>query len=84
MAKGQPLGKRHENNPYFSSNNQFDFFDLVASSQPLQDFAIAEFIAKSYKLCNFCKSSQIFVIAADFQQILGLDASRDVIATRIR
>ncbi len=30
------------------------------------DSAIAEFIAKSNKLCNFRKRSQIFVIAADF------------------
>ncbi len=36
---------------------------------------IAEFIAKSSKLHNFRKNSQIFVIAADFPQILGLDAS---------
>ncbi len=36
------------------------------------DSAIAEFIAKSSKLRNFRKSSHIFVIAADFLQILGL------------
>ncbi len=30
------------------------------------DSAIAEFIAKSSKRCNFCKSSQIFIFAADF------------------
>ncbi len=40
------------------------------------DSVIAEFIAKSSKLRNFRKGSQIFVIAADFPQILGLDASR--------
>ncbi len=33
---------------------------------------------------QFRKSSQIFVIAADFPQILGLDVSRDVIAMRIQ
>ncbi len=43
--------------------------------QSLQDFAIAEFIAKSSKRRNFRKSSQIFVIAADFTQILGLGTS---------
>ncbi len=48
------------------------------------DSAIAEFIAKSSKLRNFRKSSQIFIIAADFPQILGLDATRDVIATHIQ
>ncbi len=48
------------------------------------DSAIDEFIAKSSKLHNFRKSSQIFVIAADFLQILGLDTSRDVIATCIQ
>ncbi len=47
------------------------------------DSAIAEFIAKSSKLCNFRKSSHIFIIAADFPQILAFDTSRDVIATRI-
>ncbi len=36
---------------------------------------VAEFIANSSKLRNFRKSSQIFVIAANFLQILGLDAS---------
>ncbi len=45
--------------------------------------AIAEFIAKLSKLRNFRKGSQIFIISADFLQILGLDASRDVITTRI-
>ncbi len=45
------------------------------------DSAITEFIAKSSKLRNFRKSSQIFVIVADFPQILGLDTSRYVIAT---
>ncbi len=30
------------------------------------DSAIAEIIAKSSKRCNFCKSSQIFIFAADF------------------
>ncbi len=39
------------------------------------DSAIAEFITKSSKLRNFRKSSQFFIIAADFPQILGLDAS---------
>ncbi len=48
------------------------------------DSAIAEFIAKSSKLRNFHKSLQISVIAADFPEILGFDASRDVIATRIQ
>ncbi len=47
------------------------------SAQSLQDSAIAEFIAKSSKL-------QIFQIAADFPQILHLDASCDVIAMRIQ
>ncbi len=41
--------------------------------QSLQDIAIAQFIAKSSKLRNFRKSSQIFIIAADFPEILGLD-----------
>ncbi len=36
------------------------------------------------KSCNFRKSSQIFIIAEKFPQILGLDTSRDVIATRIQ
>ncbi len=36
------------------------------------------------KLLNFCKSSHIFLIAANFSQILGLDASHDVIAMRIQ
>ncbi len=49
--------------------------------QSLQDSAIAEFIAKSSKLRNI---SQIFIIAADSPQILGLDVSRDVTATRIQ
>ncbi len=44
------------------------------------DSAIAEFITKSSKLCNFRKSSQFFVIGANCPQILGLDVSRDVIA----
>ncbi len=48
------------------------------------DSAIAEFIAKSSKLRNFRKSLQFFIIAADFPQILGLDVSRDVIATCIQ
>ncbi len=44
---------------------------------------LLEFIAKSSKRRNFCKSSQISVIAAKFSQILGLDASRGVITMRI-
>ncbi len=48
------------------------------------DSAIAEFITKSSKLCNFRKSSHFFVIGANCPQILGLDVSRDVIATRIQ
>ncbi len=48
------------------------------------DSAIAEFIAKSSKLSNYRKNSHIFVIVADFLQILGLDASCDVIAMRIQ
>ncbi len=44
------------------------------------DSAITEFIAKSSKLRNFHKSSQIFVSATDFPHILGLDASPYVIA----
>ncbi len=47
----------------------------VSVWQSLQDSAIAEFIAKS---------SRLFQIAADFPQILGLDASCDVIAMRIQ
>jgi len=43
-------------------------------------YSIAEFVAKSSKLSNFSKRSHIFVIAADFLHILGLDVSRDVIA----
>uniref|UniRef100_A0A9J8DC91 WD repeat and HMG-box DNA-binding protein 1 n=1 Tax=Cyprinus carpio carpio TaxID=630221 RepID=A0A9J8DC91_CYPCA len=50
---------------------------LTSSIQYIQDFVIAEFIAKSSKLHNFCKSLQIFVFAANFLQNLGLDASRD-------
>ncbi len=39
---------------------------------------------KSSKLSNFRKRSQIFIIATDFPQILGLDASCDVIAVCIQ
>ncbi len=49
----------------------------ILITQSLQDFAISEFIAKSSKLCNFSQE------LANFPQILGLDASRDVISTHI-
>ncbi len=55
------------------------FFHVIRQS--LQDFAIAEFIANQANSVIFHKSSQI---AANFPQILGLDASRDVIAMRIQ
>ncbi len=53
--------------------------------QSLKDFAILRSLnlSKSSKFCNFRKSSQNFVIAAVFPQFWGLDASRDVIVTRI-
>ncbi len=57
---------------------------FVVICQSLQDSAIAEFIAKSSKRCNFRKNWQIFIIAAHFPQILGSDASCDVIAMRIQ
>ncbi len=53
-------------------------------NQSLRNFAIAEFIAKTSKLRNFRNSSQIFIIAADFPPIWGLDASCDAIAMRIQ
>ncbi len=49
----------------------------------LCDSAIAEFIAKSIQRRHIRKSSQIFVIAAHFLQMLGLDTSLDVFAMRI-
>ncbi len=42
------------------------------------DSAIAEFIAKSSKLSNYRKNSHIFVIVADFLQILGLGNAHSV------
>ncbi len=48
---------------------------VTSVPQGFCDSAIAEFIAKSSKLHNFHKSSQIFIISADFPQILGLDAT---------
>ncbi len=48
------------------------------------DSAVAEFITKSSKLCNFLKRLHIFRIAAYFSQILGLDTYRDIITMRIQ
>ncbi len=48
---------------------------VTSVPQGFCDSAIAEFIARSSKLHNFHKSSQIFIIYADFPQILGLDAT---------
>ncbi len=48
------------------------------------DSAIAEFITKSSKLRHFRKRLQIFIIAANFSQILGLDAYRDIITMHIQ
>ncbi len=47
VTKGQPLGERHENNPYFSSNNQFDFFDLWR-------FSTAWYGTVRYGTVHFC------------------------------
>ncbi len=64
---------------------QFYSIRLAKSVPPgFSDSAIAEFIAISRKLHNFHKNAHIFVIAADFPQILGLDVSCDVIAMPVQ